>query len=86
MICTESAARVGLCNFKLVVDAEGENGSAAAEPDLSAKVNGLQMPNPFVIGSSPLGTDYTVMKRASMEAGGAVIAKRGFTRFVARLF
>ncbi|CAL1393185.1 unnamed protein product [Linum trigynum] len=57
MICTESAARVGLCNFKLVVDADGENGSAAAEPDLSMTVNGLQMPNQFVIGSSLLETN-----------------------------
>ncbi|CAL1413160.1 unnamed protein product [Linum trigynum] len=57
MICTESAARVGLYNFKLVVDADGENGSTAAETDLSVMVNGLQMPNPFVIGSSPLGTN-----------------------------
>lgn len=49
--------------------------AAAAEPDLSVTVNGLQMPNPFVIGSGPPGTNYTVMKRAFDEGWGAVIAK-----------
>ncbi|KAK4567449.1 hypothetical protein RGQ29_003295 [Quercus rubra] len=46
-----------------------------AEPDLSVTVNGLHMPNPFVIGSGPPGTNYTVMKRAFEEGWGAVIAK-----------
>ncbi|KAG8484137.1 hypothetical protein CXB51_022946 [Gossypium anomalum] len=46
-----------------------------SEPDLSVCVNGLQMPNPFVIGSGPPGTNYTVMKRAFDEGWGAVIAK-----------
>lgn len=46
-----------------------------AEPDLSVNVNGLQLPNPFVIGSGPPGTNYTVMKRAFDEGWGAVIAK-----------
>ncbi|KAF3331597.1 Dihydropyrimidine dehydrogenase (NADP(+)) [Carex littledalei] len=49
--------------------------AAQAEPDLSVKVNGLDMPNPFVIGSGPPGTNYTVMKRAFEEGWGAVIAK-----------
>jgi len=44
-------------------------------PDLSVTVNGLHMPNPFVIGSGPPGTNYTVMKRAFDEGWGAVIAK-----------
>ncbi|KAK4410729.1 Dihydropyrimidine dehydrogenase (NADP(+)), chloroplastic [Sesamum angolense] len=48
---------------------------ADAEPDLSVTVNGLKMPNPFVIGSGPPGTNYTVMKRAFDEGWGAVIAK-----------
>ncbi|XP_058078831.1 dihydropyrimidine dehydrogenase (NADP(+)), chloroplastic [Magnolia sinica] len=48
---------------------------AKSEPDLSVKVNGLEMPNPFVIGSGPPGTNYTVMKRAFDEGWGAVIAK-----------
>lgn len=47
----------------------------AAEPDLGVTVNGLKMPNPFVIGSGPPGTNYTVMKRAFDEGWGAVIAK-----------
>ncbi|XP_047970947.1 dihydropyrimidine dehydrogenase (NADP(+)), chloroplastic-like [Salvia hispanica] len=48
---------------------------AGAEPDLSVTANGLKMPNPFVIGSGPPGTNYTVMKRAFNEGWGAVIAK-----------
>ncbi|GJN22204.1 hypothetical protein PR202_gb09751 [Eleusine coracana subsp. coracana] len=48
---------------------------AAGEPDLSVCVNGLKMPNPFVIGSGPPGTNYTVMKRAFDEGWGGVIAK-----------
>eukprot|EP00250_Pteridium_aquilinum_P006913 c16741_g1_i1 orf=199-1488(+) len=44
-------------------------------PDLSVSVNGLRLPNPFVIGSGPPGTNYTVMKRAFDEGWGAVIAK-----------
>ncbi|MCD7452957.1 Dihydropyrimidine dehydrogenase [Datura stramonium] len=46
--------------------------------DLRVTVNGLKMPNPFVIGSGPPGTNYTVMKRAFDEGWGGVIApKRG---------
>ncbi|KAF5191590.1 Dihydropyrimidine dehydrogenase [Thalictrum thalictroides] len=45
------------------------------EPDLSVTVNGMKMQNPFVIGSGPPGTNYTVMKRAFDEGWGAVIAK-----------
>ncbi|KAF6144649.1 hypothetical protein GIB67_006141 [Kingdonia uniflora] len=51
--------------------------SSQLEPDLSVTVNGLKMPNPFVIGSGPPGTNYTVMKRAFDEGWGAVIAKTG---------
>ncbi|TYJ99049.1 dihydropyrimidine dehydrogenase (NADP(+)) [Cucumis melo var. makuwa] len=51
------------------------SGEPQAEPDLSVTVNGLNMPNPFVIGSGPPGTNYTVMKRAFDEGWGAVIAK-----------
>jgi dihydropyrimidine dehydrogenase (NADP+) len=51
------------------------NGTGAGEPDLSVTVNGLKMPNPFVIGSGPPGTNYTVMKRAFDEGWGGVIAK-----------
>lgn len=45
------------------------------EPDLSFNVNGLHMPNPYVIGSGPPGTNYNVMKKAFVEGWGAVIAK-----------
>ncbi|KAI7751308.1 hypothetical protein M8C21_002868 [Ambrosia artemisiifolia] len=45
------------------------------QPDLSVTVNGLHMPNPFVIGSGPPGTNYKVMKKAFDEGWGAVIAK-----------
>ncbi|KAL6537855.1 Dihydropyrimidine dehydrogenase [NADP(+)], partial [Orobanche minor] len=48
---------------------------AVAEPDLSVTVNGLKMPNPFVIGSGPPGTNHKVMKRAFDDGWGAVIAK-----------
>ncbi|WCJ42131.1 Dihydropyrimidine dehydrogenase (NADP(+)) chloroplastic [Euphorbia peplus] len=49
--------------------------NAQGDPDLSVNVNGLTLPNPFVIGSGPPGTNYTVMKRAFDEGWGAVIAK-----------
>ncbi|KAL0380264.1 UNVERIFIED_CONTAM: Dihydropyrimidine dehydrogenase (NADP(+)), chloroplastic [Sesamum angustifolium] len=63
--CVFSRNRVG---FRVFAQAD-------AEPDLSVTVNGLKMPNPFVIGSGPPGTNYTVMKRAFDEGWGAVIAK-----------
>ena len=50
--------------------------AAAAEgADLSVTVNGLKLPNPFVIGSFLPGTNYIVMKRAFDEGWGGVIAK-----------
>lgn len=36
---------------------------------------GLALPNPFVIGSGPPGTNRAVMRRAFLEGWGAVIAK-----------
>jgi hypothetical protein len=39
-----------------------------AEPDLSVTVNGLHMPNPFVIGSGPPGTKVEADGRLSHEA------------------
>lgn len=60
-------SRVG---FRIMAS-EGQS----VEPDLSVTVNGLKMPNPFVIGSGPPGTNYTVMKRAFDEGWGGVIAK-----------
>ncbi len=43
--------------------------------DLSVTVNGLKMPNPFVIGSGPPGTNANVIGKAFDENWGAVIAK-----------
>lgn len=43
--------------------------------DLSTTVNGLRMPNPFVIGSGPPGTNANVIGKAFDEGWGAVIAK-----------
>lgn len=51
------------------------NGAVQSGPDLSVTVNGLQLPNPFVIGSGPPGTNYQVMKKAFDEGWGAVICK-----------
>ena len=43
--------------------------------DLSTTVNGLKLPNPFVIGSGPPGTNANVINRAFKEGWGAVICK-----------
>ncbi|KAF6260465.1 hypothetical protein COO60DRAFT_1507155 [Scenedesmus sp. NREL 46B-D3] len=51
------------------------NGAVTEGPDLSVEVNGLKLPNPFVIGSGPPGTNYQVMKKAFDEGWGAVICK-----------
>ncbi|XP_027169016.1 dihydropyrimidine dehydrogenase (NADP(+)), chloroplastic [Coffea eugenioides] len=52
-----------------------ENNASTSELDLSVTVNGLKMPNPFVIGSGPPGTNLAVMRKAFDEGWGAVIAK-----------
>src|SRR5882672_7750246 len=44
-------------------------------PDLSITVDGLKMPNPFVIGSGPPGTNANVIGKAFDEGWGAVICK-----------
>ena len=43
--------------------------------DLRVNVDGLTLPNPFVIGSGPPGTNANVIKKAFKEGWGAVIAK-----------
>ena len=43
--------------------------------DLSTTVNGLKIPNPFVIASGPPGTNANVICRAFKEGWGAVICK-----------
>ncbi|WP_411845900.1 NAD-dependent dihydropyrimidine dehydrogenase subunit PreA [Roseibacillus persicicus] len=42
---------------------------------LETTVDGIKMPNPFVIGSGPPGTNVRVIKRAFKEGWGGVIAK-----------
>ena len=42
---------------------------------LETTVDGLKLPNPFVIGSGPPGTNLRVINRAFKEGWGAVIAK-----------
>ncbi len=42
---------------------------------LQTTVDGLDLPNPFVIASGPPGTNARVIKRAFQEGWGAVIAK-----------
>ena len=44
-------------------------------PTLETTVDGLKLPNPFIIGSGPPGTNVRVIKRAFDEGWGAVIAK-----------
>ncbi|HZI32953.1 MAG TPA: NAD-dependent dihydropyrimidine dehydrogenase subunit PreA [Candidatus Binatia bacterium] len=44
-------------------------------PTLSTVVDGLKLPNPFVIGSGPPGTNLNVINKAFTEGWGAVIAK-----------
>ncbi len=46
-----------------------------AMPTLATTVDGLKLPNPFVIGSGPPGTNLNVISRAFKEGWGAVIAK-----------
>lgn len=41
-----------------------ENGKAVSGPDLTVKLNGLTMPNPFVIGSGE--AQLTYLKHAIM--------------------
>src|ERR1041385_5055912 len=42
---------------------------------LQTTVNGLKLPNPFVIGSGPPGTNANVIGKAFDEGWGAVICK-----------
>src|SRR5436853_2440102 len=44
-------------------------------PSLELTVNGLKLPNPFVIGSGPPGTNANVIGKALDEGWGAVICK-----------
>src|SRR3954469_421573 len=42
---------------------------------LAVTVNGLKLPNPFVIGSGPPGTNANVIGRAFDEGWGGVVCK-----------
>ncbi|MGA2244103.1 MAG: NAD-dependent dihydropyrimidine dehydrogenase subunit PreA [Verrucomicrobiota bacterium] len=44
-------------------------------PTLATAVDGLELPNPFIIGSGPPGTNLNVISKAFKEGWGAVIAK-----------
>jgi dihydropyrimidine dehydrogenase (NADP+)/dihydropyrimidine dehydrogenase (NAD+) subunit PreA len=44
-------------------------------PTLATTVDGLKLPNPFIIGSGPPGTNLSVINRAFKEGWGGVIAK-----------
>lgn len=44
-------------------------------PTLATTVDGLNLPNPFIIASGPPGTNRSVIERAFREGWGAVIAK-----------
>ncbi len=43
--------------------------------NLAVEVNGLSLPNPFIIGSGPPGTNAQVISKAFDEGWGAVISK-----------
>ncbi len=44
-------------------------------PTLATTVDSLKLPNPFIIGSGPPGTNLNVIARAFEEGWGAVVAK-----------
>lgn len=44
-------------------------------PTLATTVDGLKLPNPFIIASGPPGTNLNVINKAFAEGWGAVIAK-----------
>ena len=52
-----------------------KTGRVLSGPDVSVNVDGMSMPNPFVIGSGPPGTNRAVMRKAFQEGWGGVIAK-----------
>lgn len=68
--CSSNGASNGVVHEAVLV-----NGKVQSGPDLSVVVNGMKLPNPFVIGSGPPGTNYQVMKKAFDEGWGGVICK-----------
>src|SRR5258706_6873384 len=53
----------------------GQERKSKPMPTLATSVYGLKLPNPFIIGSGPPGTNLNVITRAFQEGWGAVIAK-----------
>ncbi|HWB20222.1 MAG TPA: NAD-dependent dihydropyrimidine dehydrogenase subunit PreA [Phycisphaerales bacterium] len=49
--------------------------NSTRDPRLAVTVDGLRLPNPFIIGSGPPGTNANVIAKAFDEGWGAVIAK-----------
>jgi dihydroorotate dehydrogenase subfamily 1 len=49
--------------------------SKTVMPTLATAVDGLNLPNPFIVASGPPGTNLNVINRAFKEGWGAVIAK-----------
>jgi dihydroorotate dehydrogenase subfamily 1 len=67
---------VALPPFRRSIDGgEFELKALKAMPTLATTVDGLKLPNPFIIGSGPPGTNLNVIARAFKEGWGAVIAK-----------
>ena len=60
---------------KVVVESIRFEGKGYNMPTLATTVDGLKLPNPFVIGSGPPGTNLNVISHAFREGWGAVIAK-----------
>lgn len=69
------AARRALANPSPALSPGGGSANNLPMPNLSVVVDGLHLPNPFVIGSGPPGTNANVIGKAFDEGWGAVIAK-----------
>ena len=69
-----------ICGFKfvskvLLESIRFEENKGHNMPTLATTVDGLNLPNPFVIASGPPGTNLSVISHAFREGWGAVIAK-----------
>ena len=65
----KNGSRLSVPSVKLV------GGVPVDGPNLAVSIDGMTLPNPFVIASGPPGTNYAVMKRAFDEGWGGVICK-----------
>ncbi len=62
------------------MDSRGKRGNSVplilrSMPTLATTVDGLKLPNPFLIASGPPGTNFNVISRAFREGWGGVVAK-----------